>query len=56
MMQTYGALVLLAFAVAYLGWRYAKRRAIGNCCGAKKCPAATGMVEKMERGLGSRDG
>jgi hypothetical protein len=49
-MQTYGALVLLAFAIAYLGWRYAKHRATGNCCGEAECPAAAGMVERMRRG------
>ncbi|MHC4449572.1 MAG: hypothetical protein ACYS0E_05425 [Planctomycetota bacterium] len=49
-MQDFAALTLVALAVGYLGWRYLSRRATGNCCGEKECPAAREMVEKLQRG------
>lgn len=49
-MQEIGAITLVALAVAYLAWRYLSRRAAGNCCGEKECPAAREMVEKFQRG------
>jgi len=49
MAQTIGALAILAAAVGYLAWRYATRRATGNCCGEKECPAAAGMLDRIRR-------
>ena len=51
-MQEWGALGLLALAVCFLVWRYASRRASGNCCGKKECPAAREMVDKINRHTG----
>jgi hypothetical protein len=50
-MQQFGALAIVALAVAYLLWRFLAGRATGNCCGEKECPAAREMVEKLRRGL-----
>ena len=36
--------------VTYLLWRYLRKRASGNCCGEKECPAAEQMVDKFQRG------
>ncbi len=41
--------VVVALAFGYLVLRARRRRASGNCCGEKECPAAKGTVEKLER-------
>ena len=48
-MQEYGAYVLIALAAGYLVWRFLRRRASGNCCGEKECPAAREMVDRLRR-------
>lgn len=48
-MQQVAAYLLLAAAVAYLIVRYVRRKSTGNCCGEPECPAAKGMVRKLER-------
>jgi hypothetical protein len=50
--QDIGAFVLVGLAVAYLVWRSMRRRATGNCCGEKECPAAREMVDKLNRHAG----
>jgi hypothetical protein len=45
--QEIAAFAVAALAVAYLVVRHFRRRATGNCCGEKECPAAKGMVEKI---------
>ena len=45
-MQNALALLVLAAAVGYLGWRVWRRRTT-NCCGEVECPAAKQMVEKF---------
>jgi len=47
--QEVAVVVLVALAVGYLVLRSRRRRASGNCCGEKECPAARGTVEKLER-------
>jgi len=49
--QTIVALALLAGAIGYLAWRYITKRATGNCCGEKECPAAAGMIDRLRRNL-----
>ena len=49
-MQDLAAITMLAFAVTYIGWRYLRKRASGNCCGESECPAAREMVDRIKRG------
>ena len=49
MAQTIGALAILAAAVAYLTWRYLTKRATGNCCGEKECPAVAQMLDRIRQ-------
>ncbi len=37
-----------ALALGYLLWRKLHKRASGNCCGEKQCPAASGVVDKIK--------
>ncbi len=48
-MQEIAVFVVGAIALGYLVMRYARKRATGNCCGEKECPAAREMVDKIER-------
>jgi len=43
------AYALVGLAVGYLVVRHLRRRASGNCCGEKECPAAANMVKKINR-------
>jgi len=52
-MQEIATFLLGGLALAYLAYRHLRKRASGNCCGEAECPAAKGMVEKIER-LGRR--
>jgi len=47
--QEVGVAIAVALAVGYLVLRARRRRASGNCCGEKECPAAKGAVAKIER-------
>ena len=51
--QEFIAYALGAAALGYLGWRIARRRLAGNCCGAKECPAAKQIVERFEAKKGA---
>jgi hypothetical protein len=46
-MQDVAAYLVLALAASYLLQRYLRRRASGNCCGEKECPAAKETVRKI---------
>ena len=46
-MQDLVVFLLVGAAVGYLGWRYLRRRASGNCCGEPECPAARNMVRNL---------
>ena len=46
--QEIAAAAAVAVALAYLVVRYARRRASGNCCGEKDCPATAGVVDKLK--------
>lgn len=37
-----------ALALGYLVLRQLRKRAAGNCCGEKKCPATENLVEKIK--------
>ena len=50
-MQEIGAVVVLALALAYLGWRIWRRRG-ANCCGEAECPAAKQMLAKALEEVG----
>jgi len=50
--QTIGALTILAAAIGYLAWRYATRRATGNCCGEAECPAIAEMLDRIRQNTG----
>ena len=47
--QDYAAYALVALAAGFLLARWRRRRAAGNCCGERECPAAKGMVERFTR-------
>ena len=47
MIQQIAAYALVALAAAWLVYRYAKRRATGNCCGEPECPAAKATARKI---------
>ncbi|HEX5138847.1 MAG TPA: hypothetical protein VFY93_17890 [Planctomycetota bacterium] len=47
MIQQVAAYSLVALAAGWLLWRYAKRRATGNCCGEAECPAAKVTAKKL---------
>ncbi|MHC4818099.1 MAG: hypothetical protein ACYTF8_08595 [Planctomycetota bacterium] len=47
--QEIATFVIGAAAVVWLSARWWRRRASGNCCGEKECPAAGGTVEKLKR-------
>jgi hypothetical protein len=49
MIQQVAAYALVALAAAWLLWRYAKRRATGNCCGEAECPAAKATARKLDQ-------
>jgi len=49
-MQDLAAITMLAVAVAYIGWRYLRRRKSATCCGKPECPATREMLERMKRG------
>ena len=42
-----------ALAFGYLLLRYLRRRASGNCCGEKECPASGNIVDKIKSHSGS---
>ena len=42
-----------ALALGYLLWRNLRRRASGNCCGEKQCPASGNIVDKIKSHSGS---
>ena len=46
--QEIAAAVAVAAALAYLIARYCRRRASGNCCGEKECPATAGMLDRLK--------
>ncbi len=48
MIQQVLAYALVALAAGWLLWRYAKRRATGNCCGEAECPAAKATAKRIE--------
>ena len=37
-----------ALALGYMLFRYLRRRASGNCCGEKECPASGNIVDKIK--------
>jgi len=46
--QEIAAFVVVGLAVAYLAARRLRKKASGNCCGEKECPAARGMLDKIQ--------
>ncbi|MGQ0614699.1 MAG: hypothetical protein ACT4PV_13265 [Planctomycetaceae bacterium] len=48
-LQEWGAFAAGALAVVYLVHRFLRRSGTGNCCGEAECPAAAGVVKKLQR-------
>ena len=45
--QEIAAFIVVGLALAYLCVRYLRKKASGNCCGEKECPASQGVVDKI---------
>jgi hypothetical protein len=45
--QEIATYAIVGAAVGFLAVRYLRRRATGNCCGEKECPAARDMARKI---------
>ncbi len=48
-MQEIATILIVVAAALWLGVRWRRRRASGNCCGEKECPAAKQTLRRLER-------